>query len=169
MLTPAQWVSRFRARGFTQAEIGRWVGVTQPAIARWEAGKTLPSLQQAAVVAEMTGSEGFAASVREARMRTCTGCGQVYVMPPHTSRAGYCGARCRNRAANERHRRPQQINEVRRLQADVAAVRAELKLYKDTALAMCMACEPDGACRTPSCKNRAVSPFPLADARLRIA
>lgn len=44
-----------RARDLTQAEVGRALGLTQSAIAHYEAGTRLPSLQMARMIAEYFG------------------------------------------------------------------------------------------------------------------
>jgi len=66
----------------------------------------------------------------------------------------FCGPDCKQTA----RKRSQGVSAERHLNV----VSHRLRDHQEAVLAHCMGCEPDGLCRTATCRLRPVSPLPLA-------
>lgn len=144
-----------RKRGIGKRRISEQTGISRNSLTYYEQGKVLPRFTQAMRIAQALGDEDLAGVVRECRTLPCAGCGQPFINDGQVN-TRYCKPSCQTYEQKKRSLRPT------RLMADKSV--REAGILRTAVAAMCISCEPAGACRTADCPLRIVSPLPLIGA-----
>lgn len=127
--------------GMTRLQLAVAVGVSGAAVGQWRQAHYLPRPEYAALVADALCSEPLARLITAGRVIRCEMCGRERLRGQ--TRRRYCSQECRYRAHAEGVTRP------------LTGVQAAVDAF-------CMACEPEGVCRTPSCQLQPFGPLPLS-------
>ncbi len=151
--------------------------------ARW--GWRIPTAPLVAKLAAALDAPRLIDVHRATLTTTCAMCQRVFVRGArHRSTADgkrYCSLDCRRAGDNARvkarrdEERPDRLDQATRrvhhLERTVARVTSERDTLQTVIDRFCWSCEPEGACRTPSCTTwqSGKSPLPMADVRLRTA
>lgn len=144
------------ARRYPKRRLAADARVTRSAIANYLAGLNLPTMQTARRLADVLDRPELLDVMARTREYVCP-IDQVRFTFNGQSRRTYCSPECQRVAEKLRSGKP-------RRQAADAAIR-RLALFTGAVGAMCRECQPDGACVTPDCPLRSVSPLPLVLAR----
>ena len=143
------------ARGKSLRGLAAESGVARTAMYFYRDGVNLPSLEVAGRLADALDWPRLVAIVEEARSGTCEECARSFASTAGSGNRRFCSEDCRRRAYSRRvHLRPARDRAV-------VAERTSAR-YVAAVDAFCRSCELDGACRTPGCPLRIVSPLPLA-------
>jgi transcriptional regulator with XRE-family HTH domain len=148
-----------RLRGVSLRSLAVRAGVSRSLLYFYREGVSLPTLEAAGRLAEELDCRRLVAIAEEARSGTCELCARAFTSTAGAGNRRFCSDDCRRIAYEHR---------TRKRPARDRAVRAERTAARHVAAvdAFCRACEPDGACRTPECPLRVVSPLPLARGRV---
>lgn len=134
-------------RGVRVRDVAEACGVTPTMVRFWMAGRYLPNVTAAGILAEYLADENLARYILRARVGRCAllSCGRPFERLWNGGKRRYCSAKCQVRA-----NRPGTAKRDPR---------------QDAIDAMCAGCEPDNICRTADCPLRAYSPFPYIPMR----
>lgn len=146
-------------RGVTVRQLADVCGVSQTSVTQWRRDAALPTLANAAVIADELHAPALARQIIAARTRTCKACGAEFVTSSqYLTRARYCGRACQERAWRRRQRSSQRMR-------DTLVLRRQLAVLQQSVAEMCRSCEPEGLCRDAACALRPVSPLRLRQVR----
>lgn len=143
------------AQGMSNTELDRLAGVAPGRTWSWRSGKTMPTPENARIVADLLANEYLWISLVATRTKSCEIDGREFMDVSTQMNARYCGALCR-KVALARKRRRSSGDQLRFSNARLErALRAIAK--------HCKACEPEGVCRDAHCnlQRDGVSPFRL--------
>ncbi|MBA3875618.1 MAG: hypothetical protein C0498_01555 [Anaerolinea sp.] len=136
------------ARGTSHTQVGEALGVSRQRVREWTTG-ALPTVANAARLAEALADESLLVICREARTRACLSCGRSFLA--ENRRRRFCGPVCGS------------INLALRGRVKTASLgERRLGLLEGAVESFCVACEPALVCRDAGCPLRPVSPLPLA-------
>jgi hypothetical protein len=147
-----------RVSGISIRALASVSGTSRSGLYFYREGVNLPTIEVAGRLADILGWPSLVAIVGDARSGTCERCGRSFASTAGNGNRRYCSEDCRRIAYNRRVDSPARDRAVL---AERTAAR-----YVAAVDAFCRACEPDGACRTPECPLRVVSPLPLARGRV---
>lgn len=150
------------ARGISERRLAEVTGISRSGVRQYRCGYNLPSLANGQALAAALDDDGLATLIRRCRTERCAICSSEFVNEGTPQR--YCSDVCRGVAAKKR------FGVETRVRADVAergaaAAESTLAQFREAVAAMCLACEPEGACRTADCSLRPVSPLPMSRAK----
>jgi hypothetical protein len=170
------------ASRYTSVRLSREAEYASSRLSDARMGKTLPTEQNVARLARLLDAPHLVTLAHEHLHRTCATCGVAFIQERRGPReARFCGDTCRRRwhSRQETRRkdeaRPDRVRSLARQNTSLLDRIEELAAENAAAQAVfdafCMECEPEGACRTPSCVIQVSgrSPLPLADERVRVA
>jgi transcriptional regulator with XRE-family HTH domain len=145
-----------KRKGIGKLAIARQTGISRNALTEYERGRILPRFTNACRIADAVGDEDLVRIARELRTLPCATCTKPFINDGQGN-TRYCSPSCHNVKEKQRLGRPVRVLAVR--------MERQLDQHRVAVAAMCGECEPSGACRTPDCPLRLVSPLPLVEIR----
>lgn len=145
-------------RKISESAMAREMGISRPRLSSWRNGITLPDMEMAGRIADYLMNPLVVEMVKEARTVTCADerCGRSFIAATGAPQQ-YCSVECKRTRAKL-------ASGSRDLSRAVLERRAAR--YRTAVGLMCIACEPSGTCRTPTCPLQVagVSPHWLVEA-----
>lgn len=133
--------------------VARAIGSSDTSVMYWRTGRMLPRIETADRLAEALQWPRISSLARELRRKSCLVCEVAFVDDSGSDNRTYCSPGC------QRVKEKGRVGADRRQRAAVAERR--LVVVQRAVEAYCLACEPDGRCRTDDCQLRPASPLPL--------
>jgi hypothetical protein len=117
----------------------------------WRTGRMLPRHETAIRLADALSWPRLRTLAEDARRKTCVVDGIAFIDDSGSDNRRYCSTSCHEVADKARSGRPTRVT--------AAGAERRAERLSAAVVAMCLACEPEGVCRTADCPLRAVSPF----------
>jgi transcriptional regulator with XRE-family HTH domain len=139
------------ARGMTQIQLARALGLNTKTVGNWLTGRVTPALHAVDSVGAILGEAPVRAALAERRARCALrSCGRVFYR--RDARQTYCRARCAGKAAERRRTKRHAFTRTQ-----------ERDQLRSAIASFCRTCEPAGVCHDRRCALRVGCPFPVRE------
>lgn len=141
-----------QGRGIRLLAMAEAAGVSQSSVTAWKAGKWLPDVKHATLIAERYDYPEFLAAVKAARTISCVKCSKPFLAPNfQVGKARYCSRQCEYKTKNARFRGPRKALTTFSLTESLKKARRRIAMFEAATARNCLPCEPEGVCRTAEC------------------
>jgi DNA-binding XRE family transcriptional regulator len=154
-LFPERFRKAMQQKGMKQVELGRLLGVRGTTVSEWSRGIRFPSMGQAPGLVEHLETDSLTFLIAAGHTVVCVVCGREVTQTKRGARLPrYCSRICKSTA----HSRAERAGRAH----EGVIAKHRLAVIQQAVNDFCrIDCEPEGVCRTPTCRMRPHSPLPL--------